>query len=120
MKVLDVVAWAVFFGSIPILWASGVVLFLRSSLSGMRKMGWTLFLVSVGIAIGYALSLSGIRNRFLVLLAGLPILAIIDVKLAKSSRRLSFWFRACSFEVTTVFGTAAATRLMIERVNSAP
>jgi hypothetical protein len=120
MEVLDLLAWAVFLGIGPILWASGVVLFLRSALSRLRKTGWTLFLVSVGIAIGYVLPLPGIRNRFLVLLVGLPILAVVDVKLAKSSRRFSFWFRACSFEICTIFGTAAATRLMVERINSTP
>ncbi len=120
MRVFDVVAWAVFLGLGFILWASGVVLFVRSSLSRLQKTGWTLFLVLVGVAIGYMLPLPGIRNRFLVLVVGLPILAVIDVKLAKSSHRLSFWFRACSYEICTVFGTAAATRLVVKRINSAP
>ncbi len=120
MRVLDVVAWVVFLGLSFILWASGVVLFLRSSLSLLRKTGWTLFLLSVGAAIGYMLPLPAIRNRFLVLLVGLPILAVIDAKLAKSNRRLSFWFRDCSYEICTVFGTAAATRFVVERINSAP
>src|SRR2546430_5120453 len=102
MKLLDVVAWATFVGLGSVLWVSGVRLFVRSSLSRPWKIVWVLFLVFVGIGIGYALPLSGIRNRFLALLVALPLLAIIDVKLAKSNRRLSSWFRACSFEICTV------------------
>lgn len=120
MKLFEVVAWATFLGLGPVVWASGVWLFLRSPLSRPRKIGWTLFLVFVGIGIGCMLLLPGIRNRFLVLLVGLPLLATIDVILAKSNRRLSFWLRACSFEICTVFGIAAITRLAVERVTGAP
>lgn len=116
MKPFDVAAWAVFFGLGPVLWASGVRLFLRSSLSRAWKAGWTLVLVSVGTAIGCVLPLPGIRNRFLALLLVLPLLAILDATLARANRRLSFWIRACSFEICTVFGTAAITRLAIERI----
>ena len=97
---------------------SGVRLFLRSPLSNRRKFGWILFLLFAGAAIGCLLPLPDIRNRFLVLLVGLPLLAIIDVKLARSNRRWSFWFRACSFEICTVFGTAAITRLVLEQIHN--
>ncbi len=111
MKLLDVVAWAIFLGLGPVLWASSLWLFLLSSLSSLRKTAWAVFLVSLGIAVGYVLPLPSIRNRFLVLLSAL--LAIIDVKLAKSNRRVSFWLRACSFEICTVFGSAALTRITV-------
>jgi hypothetical protein len=120
VKLLDAAAWAVFLGLGPVLWASGLRLFLRSSLSHPWKAGWTLVLVSVGIAIGCLLPLTGIRNRFLALLLGLPLLAIVDLTLAKSNRQPSFWLRACSFEIGTVFGTAAITRLALERISGVP
>jgi hypothetical protein len=40
----------------------------------------------------------------------LPVIAVIDVKLARSNRSFRFWFRACAFEVCTLFGSAAITR----------
>jgi hypothetical protein len=120
MKWLDAGAWAIFLGLGAVLWASGVRLFLRSSLSGRWKAGWTAVLVSVGVAIGCVLPLPGIRDRFLALLALLPLLAVIDLALARSNRRLGFWLRACSFEICTVFGIAAITRLTIERITSVP
>jgi len=42
-----------------------------------------------------------------------PVLAFADMKLAWSGRGASFWFRACAFEVFTVFGSAAMLRLAI-------
>lgn len=120
MKLLDIVAWAIFLGLGPVLWASGLWLFLVSSLSRSRKTAWAVFLVSLGVAIGYVLPLPSIRNRFLLLLVVLPLLAIVDVKLAKSNRRFSFWLRACSFEICTVFGSAALTRIAVERIGGAP
>ena len=111
---LDRAAWLVFFGLTPILWASGVWLFIRSSLPRRKKIGWALFLVACGIAIGLILPLPGIRNRFLVLIAALPVLAVVDVMLARSTRSFLFWFRACAFEVSTVFGCAAVTRYLLE------
>jgi hypothetical protein len=119
MKLLDVVAWGIFLGLGPVLWVSGLWLFLRSSLSQPWKTAWAAFLVSLGVVVGYLLPLTSIRNRFLVLLVALPLLAIVDVKLAKSNRRLSFWFRACSFEICTVFGSAALTRITLEHINGA-
>jgi len=35
----------------------------------------------------------------------------VDIRLAKSNRSFVFWFRACEFEVCTVFGSAANTRI---------
>jgi hypothetical protein len=116
MKLLEVVAWGIFLGPVPVLWGSGLWLFLRSSLSRPRKAAWAVFLITLGVATGYLLPLPSIRNRFLVLLVALPLLAIVDVKLAKSNRRFSFWFRACAFEMCTVFGIAALTRITIEYV----
>lgn len=120
MKLLNVVAWSIFLGLGPVLWASGLWLFLRSSLSPVRKTAWAILLVCIGIAVGYLLPLPSIRNRFFVLLMALPLLAIVDVKLAKSHRQFSFWLRACSFEICTVFGSAALTRLTFDHINWIP
>jgi hypothetical protein len=113
---VDALAWAVFFGVGGVLWASGLLLFARSSLSPAKKIAWTLLLVAVGAAIGALLSLDAIRNRFLILLAALPLLAFADVRLARSNRRFPFWFRACAFEVCTVFGSAAITRALLRAI----
>ena len=120
MSLIDAVAWAVFFGLGPILWASGIFLFVKSELSPAKKIVWSLFLVAVGAAVGMLLPLVAIRNKFLLLLAVLPVLAIIDVKLARSNRSFWFWFRACAFEICTVFGSAAITRFVAESVRRGP
>ncbi len=119
MKPLDVFAWGIFLGLGPVLWVNGLWLFLRLSLSRPRKTAWAVLLVCLGGAVGYLLPLRSIRNRFLVLLVALPVLAIVDVKLAKSNRRFSFWLRACSFEICTVFGSAALTRITFEHITGA-
>ena len=87
---LEAAAWAIFLGLGPVLWASGVWLFCRASLSLTRKLAWALFLVAVGLAIGRVLPLEGIRNRFLVLLVLLALLALVDIRLAKSNRGFAF------------------------------
>jgi hypothetical protein len=110
---VDALAWAVFLGAGCVLWASGILLFVNSDLSLAKKLGWTAFLVAAGAAIGSLLPLSSIRNRFLLLLAALPVLAFVDVRLARSNRNFGFWFRACAFEVCTVFGSAAITRAVL-------
>jgi hypothetical protein len=117
---LEAIAWAIFLGLGPILWASGVWLFSTTPLTLARKVAWTLFLVTVGIVIGRVLPMEGIRNRFLVLLASLPLLALVDIKLAKSNRSFVFWFRACAFEVCTVFGCAAIIRIIFQSTKGAP
>lgn len=99
----------------PILWASGAWLFLRSPLGITRKIVWTLALAALGLAIGWLLPLGTIRSRFLLLLAFLPVLAAVDLKLARSERRVTFWLRACAFEVCTVFGVAAAVAFLLRR-----
>lgn len=111
---LDRAAWLAFIGLTPILCASGAWLFLRSTLPRRKKIAWALFLVACGIPIGLVLPLPGIRNRFLLLLAAMPVLAAVDVLLARSTRSFLFWFRACAFEVTTVFGCAAVTRYLLD------
>lgn len=120
MSLLDTAGWVVFFGVGPLLWAAGVSLFLRSSLSRPRKMAWAGLLVALGAAIGFFLPLQGIRNRYLLLLAVLPVLAGIDIGLARSDRGYSFWLRACAFEIGTVFGSAAVTRLGMTFLRGAP
>ncbi|HSE63451.1 MAG TPA: hypothetical protein VLG15_07535 [Thermoanaerobaculia bacterium] len=116
LTLLEALAWAVFFGAGVILWASGILLFAKSRLSPTKKIVWTLLLVAVGAAIGALLPLDAIRNRFLILLAALPLLAFVDVRIARSNRNFSFWFRACAFEVCTVFGSAAITRALLRAI----
>lgn len=110
---MEALAWVVFFGVGTVLWVSGVLLFRKSKLSPAKKAVWAAFLVGLGAAIGSFLPLVSIRNRFLLVLALLPILALLDVRLARSNRSFSFWFRACAFEICTVFGSAAITRALL-------
>jgi uncharacterized membrane protein YfcA len=105
---------AVFLALLCVLWASGVSLFVRAGLTRRRKVVWTLLLVTVGVAVGVVLPLNAIRNRFLFLLLLLPVLALIDIKVARSNRSFLFWFRACSFEISTVFLAATLTRGALE------
>jgi hypothetical protein len=110
---LDRMVWLVSLGLASLLWISGAWLFVRSGLSVQRKVVWTLVLLGIGAVVGVVLPLHGIRNRFLIVLALLPVLALVDIKLAKSNRTFLFWLRACAFEVCTVFGFAALTRLAL-------
>jgi hypothetical protein len=105
---------AVFLAVLCVLWVSGVLLFVRASLTRRRKAVWTLLLVTVGIAVGIVLPLRTIQNRFLFLVLLLPVLAVIDIKIARSNRSFLFWFRACSFEISTVFLAATVTRGALE------
>jgi hypothetical protein len=102
-----------------VLWFAGLRLFLQSDLSRTRKVGWTAFLVLVGIGIGVVLPLSQLWSKFFLLILILPVLGLVDVLLLKSGRGLSFWIRACGFEVCTVFGAAAAARLFLDLVGAA-
>jgi hypothetical protein len=105
--------WLVSFGLVSLLWFSGAWLFARSGLARRRKVAWTFFLLGIGAVVGLLLPLDGIRDRFLIVLALVPVLALIDIRLAKSNRTFSFWLRACSFEVCTVFAFAALTRFAL-------
>lgn len=97
-----------------VLWFAGLRLFLQSGLSRTRKVGWTAFLVLVGIGIGVVLPLSQVWSKFFLLIVILPVLGLADVLLLRSGRGLSFWIRACGFEVCTVFGVAAAARFSLD------
>lgn len=103
----------VFVGSM-VLWFAGLRLFLYSQQSRARKVGWGIFLCIVGAAIGVILPLTQIWSKFLLLVVGLPVLAAADVWLLRSGRGLSFWVRACGFEVCTVFGVAGAARYLLD------
>ncbi|OGF17989.1 MAG: hypothetical protein A2W00_15060 [Candidatus Eisenbacteria bacterium RBG_16_71_46] len=102
-----------------VVWFSGFRLFLRSDLSRTRKVGWTAFLVLIGIGIGVVLPLSQVWTKFLLLIVILPALGLADVLLLRSGRGLSFWIRACGFEVCTVFGVAAASRFLLGHAGAA-
>jgi hypothetical protein len=75
---------------------------------------WTVCLVGTGALIGVLLSQPQVWKKFLILLALLPALGAIDIALLRSQRGLSFWIRACGFELGTVFGIAALTRLLCD------
>jgi hypothetical protein len=109
---------AVVVGS-SVLWFAGLRLFLQSDLSRTRKIGWTSFLVIVGIGIGVVLPLNQIWGKFLLLISILPALGLADVLLFRSGRGLAFWIRACGFEVCTVFGAAAAARFFLDLAGAA-
>ncbi|MBI1743459.1 hypothetical protein HYR54_10405 [Candidatus Acetothermia bacterium] len=111
---LETVESLLFFGVGPILWVSGLWLFVHSSLSRRRKVIWTIVLIGVGAVIGLVLPFSAIRNKYALMLLVMPVLALVDVRLAKSNRGFFFWFRACAFEICTVFGTAAICRYILD------
>jgi len=96
------------------LWLTGLRLFLRAELSGRRKLAWSACLVGVGVVIGLLLSRTQVWEKFLILLALLPALGAADTLLLKTRRGFSFWVRACGFELGTVFGVAALTRLLCD------
>ena len=50
------------------LWFAGLRLFLQSDLSRTRKVGWTAFLVLVGIGIGVVLPLTQVWNKCFLLI----------------------------------------------------
>jgi hypothetical protein len=102
-----------------VVWFAGLRLFLQSDLSPTRKVGWTAFLVLVGICIGVVLPLSQVWSKFLLLIVIVPVLGLADVLLLRSGRGLSFWIRACGFEVCTVFGAAAAARFLLDLAGAA-
>ncbi len=101
------------------LWVAGLRLFLRAGLSARHKLAWTAALAATGGAIGLLLSATQVWEKFLVLLALLPVLAAVDVFLMRSRRGLAVWLRACGFEVVTVFALAGLTRLICDRVGLA-
>ncbi len=105
---------ALFFVVGPVLWAAGLVLFVRSPLSSNRKVVWLLALLGVGIIAGLLLPFSSIRQKFVIVLLLLPVLAIADVVVMGSKRGFLFWLRACGFEVCTVFAAAAIARHAFE------
>jgi hypothetical protein len=97
-----------------VVWFAGLRLFLQSDLSPTRKVAWTAFLVLVGIGIGVVFPLSQVWGKFCLLIVILPVLGLADVLMLRSGRGLSFWIRACGFEVCTVLGAAAAARFALD------
>ena len=93
------------------LWVAGMRLFVQSGLTKRRKLIWSCLLIVVGIGIGLVLPLRELWSKFLLVMIVLPVIAVTDVFLLRSRRGLSYWIRACGFEVCTVFAVAAATRV---------
>ncbi len=97
-----------------VLWVAGLRLFLRTELSRHHKFAWTAVLLAAGVVIGLLLTRTQVWDKFLLILALLPVLAAVDLVLMRSGRGLTFWVRACGFEVVTVFGLASVTRLLCD------
>jgi hypothetical protein len=97
-----------------VMWFAGLLLFLQSDLSHTRKVRWSAFLVLVGVGIGVVLPLGQVWRKFCMVIVILPVLGLADVLLIRSGRGLSFWIRACGFEVCTVFGVAGAARFVLD------
>ncbi len=97
-----------------VLWLTGLRLFIAAKLPCRRKVGWSGCLVVIGALIGLLLSRAQVWEKFLIVLTLLPLLAAADIFLSRSGRRLSFWIRACGFEVGTVFGVAGVTRFLCD------
>ncbi len=102
-----------------VVWFAGLRLFLQADFSRTKRVGWTAFLLLVGIGIGVVLPLSQVWSKFVLLILILPALALADVLLLRSGRGLSFWIRACGFEVCTVFGVAATARFLLDLAGAA-
>lgn len=102
------------------LWVAGLRLFVRSELSRRRKLTWSAFLLLGGVGVGVVLPLSELWSKFLLVLALLPLLAVVDVWLLRSERGLSFWIRACGFEACSVFGAAAVARWVFDIAGITP
>ena len=100
-----------------LLWFAGLQLFLQSELSRTRKVAWTTILVLVGTGIGIVFPLGQVWRKFLLLIVVLPVLGLADVLLLRSGRGLSFWIRACGFEICTVFAAAAVARFSLDLVD---
>lgn len=120
MRMLDLLLRITVVVGSGILWVAGVRLFLQTDSSRRWKLGWTAFLLLVGIGIGVALPLSQLWSKFLWLIVILPALGLADVWLLRSGRGLSYWIRACGFEVCTVFAAAAAARYLLDLLGAAP
>ena len=99
-----------------ILWLSGLRLFLRAKLSRRWRLVWTACLVAAGGVVGLLLNRPQIWEKFLLVVALLPVLGLADVLLLRSRRGLSFWIRACGFELGTVFGIAGLARTLCDTV----
>jgi hypothetical protein len=97
-----------------LLWPLGLAVFLRSELSGRRKIIWTGVLITVGLAIGALLPAPSIVRKFIAMIIALPVFAVVDLAFLKPRRTLSFWIRACGYEVCTVFGVAWVARALID------
>lgn len=96
------------------LWGAGLSLFLRADMTTRRKVAWSGFLVLVGIWVGAVLPLPQVWTKFLWIMAILPLIAVADVFLFRSRRGLTYWIRACGFEVMTVFAIATAARYALD------
>ncbi len=94
------------------LWAAGLWLFLRAGMPARRKFAWICVLVVVGVFAGIVLPLHDLWTKFLWVMAIVPVVAAADVLLLRA-RGITYWIRACGFEVVTTFAVAAASRYLL-------
>jgi hypothetical protein len=59
-------------------------------------------------------------SKFLLILAIVSVLAAADVLLLRPGRSLSFWIRACGFEVCTVFAATGTARYLFDLLAIGP
>jgi hypothetical protein len=95
-------------------WVAGLWLFVAADLPKRRKLAWVSVLVIVGVCVGVVLPTEQVSGKFLWAVALLPLVAAADLLLFRSGRGLSYWLRACGFEVVTVFAAAAAVRYTLD------
>ncbi len=95
------------------LWSAGLWLFVRAGMPTRRKLTWIGVLVVVGVFAGVVLPLYQLWTKFLWVMAIVPVVAAADVLLLRAARGVTYWVRACGFEVVTTFAVAAATRYVL-------
>ncbi len=95
------------------LWSAGLWLFLHAGMTARRKVSWVGVLAVVGVFAGIVLPLPDLWTKFLWVMAIVPVVAVVDVFLVRASRGLTYWIRACGFEVVTTFAVATATRFAL-------
>lgn len=99
------------------LWVAGLWLFVRADMTTRRKVVWTCALLLIGIGLGVVLPAHDVWIKFLWVMALLPVIAAADVTLFRSRRGMTYWIRACGFEVVTVFAAATVARYALDSLH---
>jgi hypothetical protein len=102
------------------LWGAGLWLFVRADMTRRWKIVWTCSLLCIGVGVGLLLPARDVWSKFLWVMALLPAIAAADVLLFRSRRGMTYWIRACGFEVVTVFAAAAIARYALDLLRIDP